>query len=256
MQSDDLQKLAGRVASLEAFNRRLSRLVVILLVVLASVVWMGQRAPAKKKAPAATSTPKVLEAEAFLLKSASGQVTASLSATTGGPTLRLLGPNGTERAALALDNTGAPRLALNSATGKSVYSVTLDKDGYPAVEIGAADAPKLLLVVGAAGPGIGMLDADGVARLGLDLKADGPVVALTAKDKTDLLTLSGTEKGPTVALADPEGHPRITFTVRPDQAVFGIRDTRGDVRVGLEVRAENPALGLYGPNGKALFVKP
>jgi hypothetical protein len=254
MDSHDLARLAERLAALESFNRRLSRAVVVLLVVLGCTVWMGQRAT-KKPAPA-PPTPKVVEAEQFLLKTPGGRVMATLGAGQSGPALRLLGPNGTERAVFGLDGTGTPRFTLAAADAHPALTIVLGEDGMPTLDLAGGGGTKLRLVAGQNGPGIGLLDTDGTVRLGLDLKADGPLLALTAKDKTDLVSVGATDKGASLALADPDGHPRITFTARQDQAVFGIRDIKGDVRVGLEVRAENPALGLYGPNGKPLFIKP
>jgi len=257
MEPHEFERLNERLSALETANRRLGRTVVVLLAVLGCVVWMGQ---ATKKKPPAASAPaavaKVLEAQQFVLKSASGQVLAALGATDGGPTLRLLGPNGSERAVIGLDMTGMPRLALLGADGKAGASLALDKEGAPVLDLTGPDATKIRLALGGEAPGLGLIDATGAVRLGLALTADGPSLMLAGSDKTPRLSLATIERGAQIALYDAQGRQRTLFTARPDVAAIGIYDTRGDVRVGLEVRTDNPALGLYGPNGKPLFIKP
>jgi len=257
MESHDLERLHARLSALETANRRLGRAVVLLLVVLGSVVWMGQAASKspKKKAAEPAPVPKVLEAQQFVLKSASGQVLASLGVIDAGPTLRLLGPNGTDRAVVGLDLTGTPRLALMRADGSAAASLVLDKDGAPALDLTAPDATKVRLALGGETPGFGLIDATGAVRLGLALTADGPALTLAGSDKVPRLSLTTIERGPQIVLFDAQGRQRMLFGVRPDQAAIGLYDIKGDVRAGLEVRADNPAFALYGPNGKPLFVK-
>ncbi len=258
MDANELEQLKVRLAQLESFKRRLSRAVVVVLVLLASGVWMAQRpvtkTPPRRKTPPAPVTPKVVEAEQFVLKTASGQVLATLAMTDGGPTLRLVGPNAKDRAVLGLDATGTPRLIMSRADGSQAVSIALTADGVPRVEVTAKDKSKARLTTGPEGPEIAIADAAGMLRLALDLKADGP--AMTMGGKTALAAFSATEDGPTVALSDPEGHARMMMKVVTNHAGFSILDVAGRALVGLEVKAENPALGLYGSNGKALFVKP
>lgn len=260
MDANDLERLTERIAKLESFNRRLSRAVVVLLLVLASAVWMGQRpisrAAQRKKPTPPPAVPKVVEAEQFVLKTASGQVVATLGIVGGGPTLRLVGPNGTDRAALGLDAAGTPRLALMRADASQPLTVALTPDGVPRVELLAPDRSAARLTIGTEGPGFGLLDPAGVVRLALDLKPDGPVMALVDKDKVTRASFNSIERGPNLVLFDAAGHSRMMLSVRTDQAALGLQDSKGDVRAGLEVRADNPAFALYGPNGKPLFVKP
>ena len=257
MDANDLERLTERIATLESFNRRLRRAIAVLLVVVASAALMAQlpvpKATPQRKKAAAAPAPKVVEAEQFVLKSG-GRVLATLGVTYGGPMLRLVGPTGTDRALFALDGAGTPRLVLLRADGSRPVTVALTPDGVPRVEVSAPDKSAARLTTGPGGPEIAIADGSGLLRLALDLKADGP--AMTMGGKTAFAALSATDAGPSFALSDPDGRQRITMIVVSQQAVFGIRDAKGDVRVGLEVKAENPALGLYGPNGKPLFVKP
>ncbi len=262
MTANDLEQLGTRLAKLEAFNRRLSRLVVVLLVVLAAAVWMGQtaapkaqgaapKAQRKKPAPAA---PKVVEAEQFVLKTATGRVLATLGMTDGGPMLRLVGPTGTDRAVLALDQGGTPRFTLLRADGSQPLGLALNADGVPLVEVSAPDKSKAQLTIGPEGPQMALADASGVLRLALDLKKSGPL--LTMGGKIPLAALSVDDTGSAFALGDPDGRRRLTMIVHPGEAVFGIRDANDNVLAGMQVKAESPALGLYTSSGKALFVKP
>ncbi len=258
MDANDLEQLKRQVARLESFNRRLGRAVVLLLVVLASAVWMGQRptTKAQRKKPAPPAAPKVVEAEQFVLKGPSGRVLATLGMTDGGPALRLVGPNGADRALLGLDAAGTPRLALLRTDGSLPLTVALNADGVPVVELTAPDKSKARMTIGKEGPGVGLVDPAGNVRLALDLEADGPSIALVDNAKVTRASFNSIEKGPNLVLFDAEGRSRMMLSVRPDQSAFGIQDSKGDVRAGLEVRGDNPAFALYGPNGKPLFVKP
>ncbi len=256
MDANDLERLTARIATLERFNRRLSRVVAVLLIVVASAVLMAQKpvskTPQRKKA--APAAPKVVEAEQFVLRTAGGKVLATLGMTDGGPALRLVGPNGTDRAVLGLDDAGTPRLVMMRPDGTRPVTVSLTADGVPKVEVTARDKSAARLTTGPEGPEIAIADASGMLRLALDLKADGP--AITMGGKTALAALSASDEGPSMALSDPEGHQRITMKVVTQNAGFSIRDANGRALVGLEVKAENPALGLYSSSGKSLFVKP
>ena len=257
MDANDLERLTARIAKLESFNRRLRQAIAVLFVVLASAALTAQLPVAKssqRKKAAPPAAPKVVEAEQFVLKSADGRVLAALATTNGGPMLRLVGPTGADRALFGLDQAGTPRLVMLRPDGSQPVTVALTPDGVPRVEVSAPNKSAARLTTGPEGPEIAITDGSGLLRLALDLKADGP--AMTMGSKTALAALSATEAGPNLTLFDPDGRQRITMIVVNQQAVFGIRDAKGDVRVGLEVKAENPALGLYGPNGRPLFVKP
>lgn len=265
MKPNDLEQLSARLARLESSNRRLSRAVVVLLLVLASAVWMGQRPTTKtpkRKPAAAPAVPKVVEAEQFVLKSTAGQVLATLAVTGGGPMLRLVGPDGADRARLGLDATGTPRLVMLRADGSEPVTVALTPEGVPRVDLAAPDKSMARIAIGRDGPGIGLLDRAGVVRLALDLKPDGPVMTLTDSNKVVRASFDTLEVpppdlwGPNLKLFDPDGRSRLALSVRPGLAAFNLPDSSGRPSVGLQVRNDNPALGLYGPNGKELFVKP
>ncbi len=265
MNPNDLEQLTARLARLESFNRRLSRATAVLLLVLASAAWMGLQKPAPKTQPrkkAAPSAPQPVEAVQFVLKSPSGQVLATLGMTDGGPMLRLVGPNGTDRARLGLDATGTPRLVMLRADGSVPVTVALTPDGLPRLELNAPDKSAARMVVGSDGPGLGLVDAAGVVRLALDLKPDGPVMTLVDKNKMTRASFNVTEKappelwGPNLVMFDEEGKSRAMLSVRPALSAFNLQDSLGKVRAGLEVRRDNPAFALYGPNDKPLFVKP
>jgi hypothetical protein len=257
MESHELERLSQRLSALESANRRLGRAVSVLLVVLGCAVWMGQAAPKapRKKAAEPAAAAKVIEAQQFVLKSASGQVLASLGMTDGGPALRLLGPNGAARAVVGLDAGGLARVVLTRADNTPAAALALDKDGAPTLDLTGPDATNVRLVLGGQAPGVNLIDATGAVRLGLALSAEGPTLTLAGSDKVPRLSLTTIERGPQITLFDAQGRQRMMFGVRPDQAAIGLYDVKGDVRAGLEVRADNPAFALYGPNGKPLFVK-
>jgi hypothetical protein len=258
MEQQDLIHLTERISRLEAFNRRLSRAVVLLLVVLASAVWMGQRQTSKttKKPPAPPPVPKVIEAQQFLLKEPSGRVLAEMGVADGGPMLRLVDAKGADRATLGLGNTGSPRFVLKRSDGSQAVSVSVTGEGVPVVELAATDATKLRLAAGGEASGFDVIDPSGALRAAVDLRADGPTVTLAGADRVPRAVLNTNEYGPSFTLFDEAGRGRLMLSARPNLAAFGLLDSANRVLVGLEVRADKPALGLYSASGKALFVKP
>jgi hypothetical protein len=95
-----LQALTQRVAKLETQNRRLKKTGVAAMVLVSVVLFMGQ-----------VQTNRVLDANAFHLKDASGKVRARLSMEFSRPTLDFLDAGGLPVATLA--GGDEPFLVLN-----------------------------------------------------------------------------------------------------------------------------------------------
>src|SRR5690349_20079714 len=90
-QEPDMQAMLERVEKLERQNRRMKRAALLALALIAALVLMGQAAPSRR----------TVEAEAFVLKDASGRVRGQLTTVdddTAGLFLR--------------DKTGRPALSL------------------------------------------------------------------------------------------------------------------------------------------------
>src|SRR5260370_23796006 len=92
------QSLVSRVEKLERENRWLKRLGFVAFILAAGLISMGQ-----------ARTNRVLEANKFLLRDASGQVRAELETTDeSSPSLVLFDAQGTNRGSLELNKAGEP----------------------------------------------------------------------------------------------------------------------------------------------------
>ncbi|MFQ5852935.1 MAG: hypothetical protein ACE5JU_20435 [Candidatus Binatia bacterium] len=156
MNEPTMETLARRLDRVERENRRLKRAGVVALAVIGAVVLMGQ----------ATGS-KVVEAENFTVRDASGRVRAELrmESLTGGwsPRLKFYDDDGKLRAVLGLVGNDATELRFFKRNGKqraglSVWEskqhggdwsrlVFFDRNGNPRIDLGVQDdnPPYLLL---------------------------------------------------------------------------------------------------------------
>ena len=151
--TEELQAIKKRLSDLEAQNRRLKWSVLSLLAALSAVVLMGQAAP----------TPKVIEAQRFVLKDAKGNVRAWMGLFGEGSEL-ILG-----------DTNKEPKLTLKVSEeasdlhfyGEKHSGMNLGVDlGNPAVSIEAADGQgKADISFSTSGPSIALQDAKGFSTI-------------------------------------------------------------------------------------------
>ena len=107
-----------RLAHLEKQNRRMKQIGAVVLIVAASVLWMGQAAP----------TNQTLEAREFVLKDESGHRRAWLGIRADAPGLLLYDASGEKvRAFLGVAADG-PGLHLADAEGKVRASLSVKQD--------------------------------------------------------------------------------------------------------------------------------
>ncbi|MFB3852442.1 MAG: hypothetical protein ACE148_01315 [Vicinamibacterales bacterium] len=253
---NETEKLEARVAALERSRRQLTRGLAFALVVLASTVWMGQRAGTQKKKPAETPppVPRVVEAERFVVKKADGQIVATLGITDGVPMLRMSGPDFTERLNLSLARDGTPQLTFLDRGGQPLARMAVGADGETSLEIDGAGGSTRLSAGGAAAQ-LGLEGPGGELRAALVAEAGTTSLKLNQTDGTPRVTLGVQERGPDLTMTDENGANRITLNVRPEQAVLGVRDAKGEVRAGLAVERNKAAFALYDEKGRAIFQK-
>jgi hypothetical protein len=157
MRSDipDLQVILQRIGNLEAQNRRLRRGSVAILALLSAVILMGQAAP----------SPRVVEAQRFILKDSDGNVRGWMG-TIG---------KGSE---LSLGNVNAqPMMRLIVSTDSSdLHFFGSRKSG-------------MNLGLDSGNPDVSMMGAEGNGRAGITFGKDGP--ALTLEDAKGLSTIVG-----------------------------------------------------------------
>jgi hypothetical protein len=252
---DDRQTLEERVARLERINRRLTKGLTVAALLIACTAWMGQRATGKKTPPK-PAAPKVVEAERFLVKKASGQVAVSLGVVDDQPVLSMFAPDLTERVTVSLAADGLPRLALLAPDGKALASLAVTGEGITLLDLATPDGAHAKLGMGGAANGLTLADAAGKARMAVQFTGDTSGVSVMNGLGVPRIVLTSIDRGPGINLNDPDGKPRVMLSVRPEQSGLGINDDKGGVRAGLAVRGNQPAFALYDANGKALFIKP
>lgn len=250
---NDTRKLEERVAALERTNRRLVRATALALVLLASTVWMGQRATTKKKAE--PPAPRVVEAERFIVKKPDGQIVATFGVTDNVPMLRMNGPDFTERLNVSLARDGTPRITFLASEGHALATLAVGADGATSLEL-TSGAGAARLSAGVDGVRLGLADVAGNLRASFGTSAETTALMLHQPDGTARAELSLVERGPGLTLNDAAGGSRVMLTVRPEQSGLGIADAKGDVRAGLAVQGNNPAFALYDERGRVLFSKP
>jgi hypothetical protein len=152
----ELQSIMERLGKLEEQNRRLKRGGIAILAALSAVVSMGQAAP----------SPRVVEAQKFILKDANGNVRGWMG---------VIG-NGSE---LTLGNANAqPMMGLMVSTDSSdLHFFGSRKSG-------------MNLGVNSGDPAISMIDAEGNGGAGITFAKDGP--SLTLEDRNGFSTVVGT----------------------------------------------------------------
>ncbi len=188
---NEANSVTERLDRLERENRWLKLVGLVGLLGIAAVLLTGQ-------GPA--SSGKVIEAEKFILRDASGRVRAELRAPRGGPAGLVLEDGvGRVRAAftLAVDNT--PGLLFLDQAGKLRVTLQLQAPG---------DAPILWLA-----------DKDQKARIKLSLSADGsPSFGLRGKNERPLMSLATVETGAFLSFTDETGRPRAALGMLADRS--------------------------------------
>ncbi|MFQ5989497.1 MAG: hypothetical protein ACE5K9_06250 [Candidatus Methylomirabilales bacterium] len=144
MNEPTMETLTRRLHRVERENRRLQRIGVATLAMIAAVVLMGQ---AEKK-----DVPKAIEAESFVVRDAQGKLRAILGVWQDGE-VRLLLPDQEQRsrAILAVKPDGSPYLGLYGEDGKRRIGMAVLPDGLA----------------------LGFAHADGKSRAGLSVWPDG-----------------------------------------------------------------------------------
>jgi hypothetical protein len=145
-QTADLAAVVTRLERVERQNWRLKVGGTLALLVAGAGLLMGQAMPK------ATT----MEAEAFVLRDATGKQRAALHlAADGGPALSFFDPAGVGRAALRLDREGSPDLTLIDQAAKNRAVLRVDRNGAPGLALfDPAGKPRATLYVVSDGSGL------------------------------------------------------------------------------------------------------
>ncbi len=219
--SDTLTK---RLDRLERENRRLKIAGAFLVLALVAVGAMGQMIP--------RAVSKVVEAERFVLRDATGKIMAILGTEPGvpAPKLFLYDQNGKTRAMLSVLADGTPGLALFDQNGKGRAGLLLLASGAPGLGLHDQNGKnRLLLSVGADDtPGLALLDQNGKERARLTVVPDG---------------------SPSLGLFDQSGKVRAALGVLADGSPgLSLADLNDKERIGLRVGTNGPSLVLRDEN--------
>jgi len=181
MDSTALDRLTQRLDRLERENRRLKRIGGVAVIGLAAVALMGQTMPGK--------VAKVVEAEQFVLRDASGTIRGRLHTSSNGIAGLFLS-SGTASAGLRV---GADGLAI----------LAMSEHGEPRVVLGNhKNSPEVLLI-----------DKSNKVRVKLEIEGDGePRLALYDGARQPRVAV-GTQSdgGPGVVLLDENGRLRAAL---------------------------------------------
>jgi hypothetical protein len=151
----DLQVILERIGNLEAQNRRLRLGSVAVVALLSAVILMGQAAP----------SPRVIEAQRFILKDSDGNVRGWMGTIGKGSELSLGNMNAQPMMRLIVSTDASDLHFFGSR--KSGMNLGLDSGS----------------------PDISMMGAEGNGRAGITLGKDGP--AFTLEDGTGFSTIIG-----------------------------------------------------------------
>ena len=149
-QSSQMVILAQRVEHLERQNRRLSKLVVLGLLIAGCLAVMG----ASKKG-------HVVQGTEFLLRDNRGQRLASLKMGSSGPTLTLYDADGKVARALLGVLPSGPALGLYDSSGKNRISLGLSEKGANLTFADSDEKMRAELGVVDEGPNLQFFDREG-----------------------------------------------------------------------------------------------
>lgn len=210
----DLQSLARRVTRLETQNRRLRQAGIAALVLASAAVVMGQ-----------AQASRVLEANAFHLKDASGRVRARMSMDAAGrPTLSILDQKGFPVAILA--GGDAPFLVLNRAGTKEMVQLGANPTFY----------------------GLGLYEKE--IRAGLSVQSGSSGLDLYDEKGKALVSIGTAASGSHILMTDHDGKATATMWTEPYVGSgLSISGSAGTLRVNLEETLGGPSLQIEDKEG-------
>ncbi len=210
-------EILARLRRLEAQNRLMKRLVLLLFVSAGAIFWMGQ-----------ARTVRSVEARKITLKDAKGKRKAELGIELGRPVLVFY--DEMERAAMSLG---------------------VEEDG-PGVTLSPGGQTSLVLNAGEGGPVMSMYSRSGPKRLNLSVTAQGPAIGLlgTAGEARAAFGASGADNTYLHLFAGKE-HGGVQLSAGTDRAVVRMFDTQDRTRavLGMLEKENTPGLVLNDAGG-------
>jgi hypothetical protein len=196
---------------MEARSRRIRNLSLLGLLVLLSVLLLGQAAPSK-----------ILEGQELILTDGNGLRRVVISAKVDGePVIALLDIEGHVRAGMRLRD-GAPGMFLNNSDGREAMRMAL----------------------GSAGPEVFLYDDNQVARTGFAVQNNVPGLFLRDGNQKERLNITVQDGGPVIFLKDTQEQPRLQLAVT-DRPMILFSDDQAQIRMNLLVdQRGNPSMNM------------
>ena len=184
-EASDWQAVMGRLEKLERQNRHMKQMGVVVLILVAAVLLMGQASP-----------PRTVEANEFILRDGNGRVRGRLAMTPDGPHFALIDMFENEVVAFNVIDDLETRLTLRGSVGyRSSISLSNSVRGPHLSMADVGGRNRVLLSIGYEGPELAFLDLAGNHALSLESVFGGSRVSLsdtegfqTTIGTTDLLT--------------------------------------------------------------------
>jgi len=153
---------------------------VLLGLALCSIAVPGLAATPHKPRPKKAAMTN-LTAHQITLVDETGQPKLRLSATSGTPTMELLGKSGEVALTVALDATGHPAITMNNPDGGSTASLAVDPKGAHVKFDRPGGASSYLFLNDEGVSGVVLLDRTGQRRYEVLVNADGTVTTKTSQ---------------------------------------------------------------------------
>lgn len=226
MDDHSLSIVAQQLNRLEREHRHLKRVGALVVIGLATVTLMGQATPGK--------VAKVIEAEKFVLREATGKERATLELRPyGSVALALADGNGGRQAIMEVSADGEPKLWLMGEDGKSAANLEVIA-GLPQLTLRGKDGQvraALGLLLGVGQPLLQLNDENGGHGADLGLSLDGSRF---------------------LAFYDESGHVRSVLRVfSKGGSGLALIDKKGGGRAWLTLASDgSPSLILQDENGK------
>lgn len=217
----DAPSLGRRLEKLERVHRRIKFLVGLVLMALGGLLLMGQR-----------SSPRVIEAERFVLRDSLGATRATLmSVQDGSVGLTLFDRFGVPLTVLVLYADGSSSLTFRNTQGKNLLMLSSGAVGGPRVRLcDQTGQPRLVLSLGTGNtPSFELLDARGVPRTEPSIDRDTyPGLQLSDASGDDRALIFVADDGsPTLIFTGPKWYHQATLAILEGRPVFTLNDIIG-----------------------------
>lgn len=256
-QISDLQTVARRLKALEKENRKFKRAVFLLLLLVGTLVLMGQGKP----------NARTVEVEKFVLRNRAGEMRAlfaveddaavlqlydaglnprtKITVSKFGPSVSLYDSESKVRAVLGVADAG-PSFKLYDSEENPGFFVGLDKSGPRLIFPDASGKKLAWLGVNGDGPGFFLYDTNEKGRAGMWIAKDSPVLVLSDANEKPRAGITVAENLPLIQVNDADG--KVIWSAPPITTSPNFTTLSGKPRVFIEAWS---ITGIFKPSREA-----